>query len=57
MASEIEKEFAKKAEIIKGKDGDFEIIVDGETIFSGLKEGRFPKPGEAVKLIKEYLEE
>ena len=57
MSAEIEKEFGKKPEMEKRDTGEFEIIVDGETIYSGLKEKRFPKPGEVVRLIKEYLEE
>jgi selT/selW/selH-like putative selenoprotein len=57
VAAEIEKEFGKKVVMEKRNAGEFEIIVNGKTVFSGLKEGRFPNPGEPVKLIKEYLEE
>lgn len=34
--------------------GVFEIEVDGTTIFSKEKEGRFPIDGELVKRIKEF---
>ena len=33
--------------------GVFEVEVDGETIFSKEKEGRFPIEGELVKRMKE----
>jgi selenoprotein W-related protein len=33
--------------------GVFEVEVDGKTIFSKEKEGRFPIDGELVKRIKE----
>ena len=35
-------------------NGVFDIEVDGVTVFSKDKEGRFPIEGELVKRIKEY---
>jgi selT/selW/selH-like putative selenoprotein len=38
--------------LIKGKDGVFEVEVDGSLVFSKRQVGRFPDPGEVVKAIK-----
>lgn len=46
MADEIEKQFGERPELIKGKDGVFEVEIDGETIYSKKATGRFPEPGE-----------
>ena len=55
MAEEIKKAFGAETEFLKGFEGSFEVIVDGETIFSKLETGRFPEPGEIRKLIAEKL--
>jgi len=46
LADEIEKQFGESADLIKGRDGVFEVTVDGELIFSKRSIGRFPEPGE-----------
>ncbi len=33
-------------------DGRFEVIVDGETIYSKLKTGEFPQDADMVKAIQ-----
>jgi selT/selW/selH-like putative selenoprotein len=35
-------------EFIKGSGGDFEVVKDGELIFSKRKEGHFPDPSEII---------
>ncbi len=52
MAEEIKKAFGVETEFLKGFEGSFDVIVDGETIFSKFETGRFPEPGEIRKLIK-----
>jgi hypothetical protein len=32
--------------------GRFEVVLDGRTIFSKGELGRFPRPGEIVKLLR-----
>ena len=56
IATELSKEFAIKAEIVKGETGSFDVYLNGELIFSKSVEGRFPKTGEIPQKIKEYLE-
>jgi len=39
-------------ELVRGSGGVYEIVVDGETVFSKKKEGRFPDSGEIVALMR-----
>ena len=34
-----------------GGRGQFDVIVDGATVFSKQRVGRFPTPGEALGLV------
>ena len=34
-----------------GERGSFEVEVDGQVVFSKLRENRFPNPGELIGLI------
>jgi len=38
--------------LIRGKDGVFEVEVDGTLVFSKRQAGRFPDPGEVARAIK-----
>jgi len=44
--------FGADARLVKGKDGVFEVEVDGKLIFSKRQAGRFPNPGEVAKAIR-----
>lgn len=44
--------FDVEAEMISSKGGCFEVMVDGELVFSKLKEDRFPEKDEVVGLMK-----
>lgn len=44
--------FDEEAKLVPGSNGIFDVIVDGELIFSKFKTGRFPNPGEVAKKIK-----
>ena len=46
MAASLNKRFGEKAEIKAGKTGQFDVIVDGQLLFSKAKVGRFPVEGE-----------
>ena len=41
--------------LIPGKGGVFEVVVDGELIFSKIQLGRHAEPGEVVRLMGEHL--
>lgn len=39
-------------ELIKGKNGIFDVEVDGKTIFSKHKVGRFPENEEILAMLR-----
>jgi selenoprotein W-related protein len=57
VAEEIQEAYGWEAALIVGETGSFDVFLNGELIFSKTKEGRFPEPGEIVRLIGEHLEE
>ena len=55
LAAELKESFDVETELISGERGDFEVIVDGEKVFSKKKLSRFPEPGEVTQLIRQWL--
>jgi predicted Rdx family selenoprotein len=41
-----------KAELIEGKDGIFDVVADGDLIFSKAKARRFPENDEIVAMLR-----
>lgn len=39
------------AEMVKGAESQFDVVVDGETVFSKQRTGRFPEPAEVLALL------
>jgi hypothetical protein len=39
------------AEIVEGAKSQFDVVADGETIFSKQRVGRFPNPGEVLTAL------
>jgi selT/selW/selH-like putative selenoprotein len=48
----LKERFGVDAELIRGKDGVFDVRVDGKLIFSKHELGRFPEPGEVEAKIE-----
>ena len=48
-------QFGEKPELIKGKDGVFEVELDGENLYSKKATGRFPEPGEVEAVLADRL--
>lgn len=44
------------ASLVKGRDGVFEVALDGDLVFSKRKLGRFPEPGEVEGLLAKTLD-
>jgi selenoprotein W-related protein len=44
--------FNVEAELIKGKGGVFDVVVDGQLIFSKHKTGRFPTNEELIERLR-----
>jgi len=53
LADELHKAFNVEAKLIPGRSGIFDVIVDGELVFSKFKVGRFPESGEIVSKLKQ----
>ena len=52
LADELKKEFDVAANLVPGKGGIFDVIVDDKLVYSKSKTGRFPEPGEVSKIMK-----
>jgi hypothetical protein len=39
------------AEIVEGAKSQFDVVANGETVFSKQREGRFPNPGEVLATL------
>lgn len=48
----MEREFGASVKLIKGQNGVFEVVVDGELIFSKRTLGRFPDDDEIAKTLR-----
>ena len=53
MAAEIEQKYNVAPELIPGGGGIFDVIVDGNLIFSKHKVGRHAEDGEVMGLLSE----
>ncbi len=53
LVDELKHEFGTEAELVPGSNGVFDVVVDGEKIFSKFEARRFPNPGEVIDKIKE----
>ena len=48
----MEHEFGATVGLIEGKDGVFEVTVDGDLVFSKRALGRFPEEAEVAEAIR-----
>jgi len=48
----LDQEFQTSTRLIKGANGVFEVIVDGDLVFSKKSLGRFPNDGEVADSIR-----
>jgi predicted Rdx family selenoprotein len=39
------------AEMVRGAESQFDVVVDGETLFSKQRAGRFPEAAEVLALL------
>jgi selT/selW/selH-like putative selenoprotein len=51
LAASLKERFGAEAELIRGKDGVFDVRVDGTLVFSKHQVHRFPDPGEVERAI------
>ena len=50
--AEIEKEFGITPDLIEGSSGIYDVVVDGDMIFSKDRVGRFPEDGEICREVR-----
>jgi selT/selW/selH-like putative selenoprotein len=55
LAASLKQRFGVEAELIRGKDGVFDVRADGTLVFSKHQLGRFPEPGEVERAVEERL--
>ncbi len=48
MAAAIRDAKGVEAELVRGDDGVFDVVVDGRLVFSKHEAGRFPDPDEIL---------
>ena len=51
MAAEISEKLGIKPELRKGDNGVFDVVADGNLIYSKDREGRFPDPAEIIRAL------
>ncbi len=52
LATELQNTFGVKANLIPGRKGIFDVIVDSKMLFSKFQEGRIPETGEIAAKLK-----
>jgi selenoprotein W-related protein len=55
LADDLLQKFETKIEsltLVPSSGGRYEISVNGQLLFSKLKTGRFPEPGEVIGLVQ-----
>jgi predicted Rdx family selenoprotein len=48
----LRKRFGAEVRLAEGSGGIFDVVADGEKIFSKHATGRFPEPGEIERLLR-----
>jgi len=48
----LDREFGTSTHLIKGANGVFEVVVDGDLVYSKKSLGRFPDDGEVADIIR-----
>jgi len=51
LAEELRKQLGVEAKLVPGSHGIFDVLVDGNPVYSKFETGRFPNPGEVVENI------
>ena len=55
LAAELKKAHGIESELVSGNRGDFEVTIDGKSIFSKQKLSRFPEFGEISKIVEVWF--
>ena len=55
MAAAIARDLDNEAELLPGGKGIFDVVVDGELIYSKYETGRFPEDEEVLSQLRERV--
>ena len=55
MAATIARDFDNETELLPGGKGIFDVVVDGELIYSKYETGRFPEDEEVLSQLRERV--
>jgi selenoprotein W-related protein len=53
LAATLRDRFGAEVDLIEGDKGVFDLVVDGDLVFSKHAEGRFPEEVEIVRLLEQ----
>ncbi len=53
VAEELHDAFGVRVNLVPGRRGIFDVIADGELVFSKYEAGRFPHSGEVASKLKQ----
>jgi len=51
LAAELKSKIGSESTLIRGDNGVFDVVVDGDLVFSKDKVGRFPDDGEICRVL------
>ncbi|NIP13545.1 MAG: hypothetical protein GWM88_01910 [Pseudomonadales bacterium] len=52
MAARFREDFGVEAELVGGRGGVFDVVVDGRTVYSKHDTGHFPDEAELIATLK-----
>lgn len=52
MAAALDKEFGIEAKLIQGGGGAFEVVADGQLVYSKHQTGRHAEPAEVLEAVR-----
>jgi selenoprotein W-related protein len=52
LAAKIREEFGVEPQLVKGDDGVFDVVADGQMVFSKHQTGRFPDEEEVLEALR-----
>jgi len=55
LADEIQQKLGLTPQLVKSSGGRFDVTLGNDLIFSKQRTGRFPEPGEVLRLLEEKL--
>ncbi len=57
LAAELKESVSATVELIESSGGKFEVVVDGDLVFSKKELNRFPALGEVSKIVQKKISE